>query len=155
MSDASAYFTKEKLLELTKEIEYLKTVRRKEVAEQLEYAKSLGDLSENAEYQEARGEQANIEDRISRIENILQSARVMETHQSDVAEIGSSVSLQRAGGEEVIGYTLVNSEEANISQGKLSIDSPLGQAALGKRAGETFSAKTPGGLVTYTVVGIK
>lgn len=155
MPDASAYFTKEKLLELTKELEYLKTVRRKEVAEQLEYAKSLGDLSENAEYQEARGEQANIEDRISRLESMLQSARVMETHQSEVAEIGSSVSLQRVGGEEVVRYTLVNSEEASISQGKLSIDSPLGQATLGKRAGETFSAATPGGLVQYTVVGIE
>jgi transcription elongation factor GreA len=154
MPDAT-YLTKEKHGELTKELEHLKTVRRKEVAEQLEYAKSLGDLSENAEYHEARGEQANIEDRISRLETMLQSVVIMEPHHSEAVEMGSVVSVQRVGEKETTNYKLVGSEESNISERKLSVDSPLGQVLLGKKEGEIFSVNAPSGVVKYRIIGIE
>ncbi|TSC58239.1 MAG: transcription elongation factor GreA [Parcubacteria group bacterium Greene0416_79] len=154
MTASASYFTKEKYAELEKELEHLKTVRRKEVAENLEYAKSLGDLSENAEYHEAREMQANIEDRIQKLEVLLQSAVIMKPHHSEVADIGSVVTVERSGGQEQRAYNLVSSEESNISKGKLSVDSPLGQAMLGKKKGETFTAKTPGGAVEYLVTDI-
>ncbi len=154
MADAPVYLSKEKYDELKKELESLKTVRRKEVAEHLEYAKSLGDLSENAEYHEAREEQANIEDRIGRIETMLQSATIMELHHSEAVDIGSTVTLLKGEEKQAITYKIVGSEEADLSAGKLSINSPLGQAMLGKRKGESLVVKTPGGEVKYHIEGI-
>ncbi|MDO8594850.1 MAG: transcription elongation factor GreA [bacterium] len=154
MPDAE-YLTKEKYDELVKELETLKTVRRKEVAESLEYAKSLGDLSENAEYQEAREMQANIEDRIMKLEAMLQSAVIMKMHHSEAVDIGSTVSLVKEGSGSKATYKIVGSEEADLSQNKLSIVSPLGNAMLGKRKGESFTAKTPNGEVKYTIVHIE
>ena len=155
MSDAHEYLTKEKYNELTKELEHLKTVGRREVAESLEYAKSLGDLSENAEYQEARENQANIEDRIKRLELMLQSAVIVKMHHTEVVGVGSTVSLQKDGSSEKTTYKIVGSEEADLTQSKLSINSPLGQALLGKKQGESLTAKTPGGKVAYTILGIE
>ncbi len=155
MPDAPEYLTQEKYNELTKELEYLKTKRRKEVAENLEYAKSLGDLSENAEYQEARETQANIEDRIMKLEAMLQSAVIVKMHHTEAVDIGSTVSLMRDGAKDKVTYKIVGSEEADLSQSKLSINSPLGQALLGKRKGDNLVAKTPGGNVSYQVVHIE
>jgi len=149
------YLTKGKYNELKKELEKLKTVRRKEVAEHLEYAKSLGDLAENAEYHEAREEQANIEDRIGKLEVMLNSAVIMELHHTDAVAIGSTVALQKEGTPAVVTYKIVGSEEADLSQGKLSIHSPLGHAMLGKKKGEHFTAKTPSGEIGYSVVSIE
>ena len=149
------YLTQEKFGELSKELEHLKTVRRKEVAENLEYAKSLGDLSENAEYQEARETQANIEDRIQKLEALLQSAVIMEQRHTEAVDIGSSVTLRKENSAADIVYNIVGSEESDLSKGKLSINSPLGHALLGKRQGETCTAKTPGGEVKYTIVDIE
>ena len=154
MADTKEYLTQEKYNELQKELEYLKTVKRKEVAEHLEYAKSLGDLSENAEYHEAREEQANVEDRIGKLEAMLKSAVIMELHHSEAVDIGSTVTLQKEGAKDSVTYKIVGSEEADLAQGKLSINSPLGQALLKKRKGEQLTAKTPGGNVSYTVVHI-
>ena len=155
MPDASEYLTQEKYDELKKELTQLKTVRRKEVAENLEYAKSLGDLSENAEYQEARETQANIEDRIGKLQAMLQTAVIMKLHHTEMAAIGSTLRVVKEGGGAPVTYKIVGSEEANLAEGKLSINSPLGQALLGKRAGETLRAKTPGGEVQYTIAGIE
>ena len=155
MPDAPEYLTQEKYNELVKELEYLKTERRKEVAEQLEYAKSLGDLSENAEYQEARETQANIEDRIKKLEAMLQSAVIMKMHHTEAVDIGSTVSLMRDGSKDKVTYKIVGSEEADLAQGKLSIVSPLGKALVGKKKGEDLVAKTPGGNVSYKVVDIE
>ena len=154
MPDASEYLTQEKYDELKKELAHLKTVRRKEVAENLEYAKSLGDLAENAEYQEARETQANIEDRISKLQVMLQIAVIMKLHHTETAAIGSMLRVAKEGGAPVT-YKIVGSEEANLAEGKLSINSPLGQALLGKRAGDQLRAKTPGGEVSYTIVEIE
>jgi len=154
MADTKEYLTQEKYDELTKELEYLKTVKRKEVAEHLEYAKSLGDLSENAEYHEAREEQANVEDRIGKLEAMLKSAVIMELRHSEAVDIGSTVTLQKEAAKDTVTYKIVGSEEADLAQSKLSINSPLGQALLRKKKGEKLTAKTPSGNVSYTVVHI-
>ncbi len=155
MPDKTQYLTKEKFEELKHELDHLKTVRRKEVAENLEYAKSLGDLSENAEYQEAREEQAAVEDRIQKIELILQSAEIMSLHHSEKVGIGSVVSIEKEGDSKVKVYKIVGSEEIDVSTGKISLQSPLGQAMIGKKKGEAFQFKTPKGMATYKIVGME
>ncbi len=154
MTDGTEYLTQEKYNELQKELAHLKTVRRKEVAESLEYAKSLGDLSENAEYQEARETQANVEDRIKKLEAMLLSAVIMKMHHSEAVTVGSTVTLSKGASASAVTYKIVGSEEADLAKGKLSINSPLGLAMSGKRKGENFTAKTPGGVVSYTIVDI-
>ncbi|MDO8564722.1 MAG: transcription elongation factor GreA [bacterium] len=155
MSDAPQYLTQEKCDELKKELEQLKSVRRREVAEHLEYAKSLGDLAENAEYHEAREEQANVEDRIKKLEALLAGAVIMELRHTELVDIGSTVTLQKAGASAGATYKVVGSEEADLGKGKLSYNSPLGQAMLGKRKGEEFTAKTPSGEVRYMITDIE
>lgn len=149
------YLTKEKFEELTRELEYLKTTKRKEIAENLEYAKSLGDLSENQEYHEARDSQAVTEDRIGRLEAILKSASIVSTHDSSQVSVGSAIIVEKEGAKTKSTYTIVGSEEADASQGKISMRSPLGQAVLGKKKGETFSFQTPTGSVSYKILEIK
>ena len=156
MDDQKEYLTKEKFEELEKELEHLKKVKRLEVAENLEYAKSLGDLSENAEYHEARDLQANVEDRISKLENLLQSAEVMSGHhQTSAAGIGSTVTIQRETEKTPAVFTLVSSEETNLAANKISIHSPLGEALLGKKKGQLFEVVTPKGAVKYKIISIK
>lgn len=156
MEGSTEYLTQEKFDEFQKELEYLKHVRRKEVAENLEYAKSLGDLSENAEYHEARDTQANIEDRIVRIESIIKQAVIVpSSHDTATVTIGSIVTVEKKGEGVKKTYTLVGSEEANMETGKISMKSPLGAALMGKKKKEEFTFKTPVGSVTYLVVDIK
>src|SRR3989344_977467 len=143
MQTSEEYLTKEKFKELEKELVTLKTVKRKEIAEALEYAKSLGDLSENQEYQEARDAQAVLEDRISKLENILKSAKIISTHDGNMISVGSVVTLEKESDKSRKSYTLVGSEEANATLGKISIRSPLGMAAIGKSKGESFSFAAP------------
>ncbi|HEY4479641.1 MAG TPA: transcription elongation factor GreA [Candidatus Paceibacterota bacterium] len=155
MPDQKEYLSKEKHDELAKELDHLRKVRRKEVAEDLEYAKSLGDLSENAEYHEARELQANIEDRIQKLENILQNAEIMQLHHTEAVGIGSTVVVSRDTDGKEHKFEIVGSEEADVSSGKLSIHSPLGEAMLGKRKSESFSFKSPRGVMKYKVVNIE
>ncbi len=155
MDDKKEYMTKEKFEELSKKLEELKTVKRKEVAENLEYAKSLGDLSENAEYHEARETQANIEDQIAKLEVMLKSAVIMSLHHSDVASIGSTVSLEKQKDQTKVKYKIVGSEEANLTENKLSIHSPLGSALVGKRKGDSLKVNTPNGIVDYKIIDIE
>lgn len=154
--NGTEYLTQEKYDELKQELETLIHVRRKEIAEHLEYAKSLGDLSENAEYHEARDAQANIEDRITKIENILKVAVIMpSTHNTSSVAMGSVVTVQKEGTSESKTLTLVGAEEADMSTGKISIKSPLGQGMIGKKKKESFMVNTPSGKVTYKVLDIK
>ncbi len=155
MDDKTEYLTKEKFNELSRELHELKTVKRKEVAESLEYAKSLGDLAENAEYHEARETQANTEDRIAKLEMMLKSAVIMELQHSEVVGIGSTVHLEKLEGGSKTKYKIVGSEEANLADAKLSIHSPLGEAMIGKKKGDHFKVKTPGGTVDYKIVEIE
>ena len=147
------YLTKEKFDEFTKELAQLKGVRRKEVAESLEYAKSLGDLSENAEYHEARDIQATIEDRIAKLEELLKTASIVSGNHTGVVNVGSVVTVEKDGKKFV--YSIVGSEEADVALNKISIKSPFGQAIIGKKKGEDFSYKAPNGELAYKLVDIK
>lgn len=151
--DNKEYLTKEKFEEFKKELEYLKNEKRKEVAKNLEYAKALGDLSENAEYHEAREAQADLEDRIIKLENIIKSAVIISSAgNSDAVNVGSKVTVEKDGKKSE--YTIVGTEEANVLDGKISIRSPFGQSILGKRKGDTFSFEAQNGLMKYKIVSI-
>ncbi|MEK7463574.1 MAG: transcription elongation factor GreA [Patescibacteria group bacterium] len=154
MSDAQQYLTSEKMQEFTKELTVLKTEKRKQVAENLEYAKKLGDLSENAEYHEARQEQAEVEDRINHLENLIKTAMIVDEKHGDVVSIGSTVKVQKEGEKDVREYKIVGSEEADMVHGKVSNLSPLGSALLGKKKGEKVSFITPKGKAVYTLISI-
>jgi len=154
MNDTQAYLTKEKFTELKEELENLKTVRRKEVAESLEYARSLGDLSENAEYQEARDMQAAIEERITHLEKVIKEAKIVTTSKSDVVGLGNEVCIQKTGEKTNICYTIVGTEEANIQDKKLSYLSPLGEALMGKEKGDEIDFETPAGKQKYKLLKI-
>ncbi len=152
------YLTPEKANELKKELETLKTDRRKEVAEQLEYAKKLGDLSENAEYHQAREDQAEVEDRIMRLENLLKNAVIGGAGGSTagVVTVGSTVRLAKDGDNtKSYMYMIVGSEEADMSQGKVSNLSPLGSSLLGHKEGDTVKVSTPKGSVGYKIESVK
>mgnify|MGYP003394725132 FL=1 len=155
MNTETEYLTKQKFGELEKELEFLKTTKRKEVADALEYAKSLGDLSENQEYQEARDSQAVLEDRINRLDMILKSASIVSTQSVDVVGVGSVITVEKSVDKTRKSYTLVGSEEANATLGKISVRSPLGVAAVGKKKGESFSFETPSGIMSYKIIDIK
>jgi transcription elongation factor GreA len=149
------FLTQEKFDELKKELDYLKTTRRKEIAESLEYARSLGDLSENAEYQEARELQASTEERIRRLEEMLKSANIVADRHDNTVGMGSVVVIQKEGEKEKHRYQIVGSEEADMKERKISHQSPLGEAMMNKKKGESFTFETPNGKQTYKIVGIE
>ncbi len=149
------YLSKEKFGQLKTELEELKSKKRKEIAEELEFAKSLGDLSENAEYHEAREAQAALEERIAQLESILANAEIVATHHSNIVEVGCVVNVQKVTDKTKRTYTIVGSEETDTAAGKISFKSPLGQALLGKKKGEEFTFKTPAGEMKYAVVSIE
>jgi transcription elongation factor GreA len=149
----SEYISEEGLEKLKKELNELKTGKRKEIAERLEAAKALGDLSENAEYQEAKEAQSLVESQIAEMEETLRNVRLIRKDRSrEYVEVGSTVILNSKNGEET--YTIVGSEEADPMSGKISNESPLGKAVLGRRAGDKFEVKTPAGPMDYTLVKI-
>lgn len=146
--------SQEKFDELKLELERLITVARREIAESLEYARSLGDLSENAEYQAARELQAATEERIRRLEHIIKSAVIISEKKKGTAGFGSTVSIRKKGERHEHSYTIVGSEEANMRENKISHLSPLGEAMMGKKKGESFTFSTPSGRQEYTIVEI-
>ncbi|MBU6370487.1 MAG: transcription elongation factor GreA [Patescibacteria group bacterium] len=149
------YLTQQKYDELTKEVKELKNVKRKEVAEALDYARSLGDLSENAEYHEARAEQAEVEERIAKLEMILKNATIVEDRHGDHAIIGSTVTVEKKKDGTRRTFMIVGSAESDMASGKISNRSPLGAAVLGKKKGEVFSFTSPSGPMEYSVVEVK
>jgi len=154
MNDEAQYLTQEKYDELKEELQQLTTVRRKEIADSLEYARSLGDLSENAEYSEARELQAATEARISRIEGVLKYAQILKKKRTQTVTLGSKVTICKKGEKEAHTYSIVSSEETDTLAGKLSHLSPLGSAMMGKKKGEEFSFETPRGVQKYTVMSV-
>lgn len=153
--EETSYITEEKKQALKDELNNLKTVRRKEVLEALEAARALGDLSENAEYHQAREDQGKIEDRINQIEHMLRSAVVVKKHSSNSVEIGTTVKVSKENSKDSILYSIVGAEEADMINNKISNKSPLGEALFGKRKGDVVAIKTPKGLVKYTIVDIQ
>lgn len=147
--------SQERKIELEAELFDLKSVKRPEILERLQYAKSLGDLSENAEYHAARETQGRNEDRIKEIEAIIKNVQIVEKTNSDTAQITSVVTVQKEGEKEKREFTLVGIEEADMASGKLSIESPIGKALLDKKKGDTAEVETPGGIVKWKIVSIK
>lgn len=154
MQPAEDYITEEKKKMLLAELKDLKGPKRKEILQNLEYARSLGDLSENAEYHQAREDQGKLEARIAKIEQILQSSQIVKRGGGDVVEIGSKVIVQKQGTKEEKNYIIVGSEEADMADGKISNRSPVGIALFGKKKGDKVSLKTPNGLVNYKIVNV-
>jgi transcription elongation factor GreA len=155
MSDEKQYLSKEKYAELEKELAFLKAEKRKEIAEKLEYAKSLGDLSENAEYQEAREEQASVEDRILNLEAILKSAEIVSKKRGGTVGIGSKVTIKKGSERTERVYIIVGSEEANTAENKISNKSPIGAALIGQEKGAEVMCHTPGGDVKCKIIDVK
>ena len=145
------------LKKMEQELENLKTVRRKEVAEKIKEARGQGDLSENAEYDAAKEEQGEIESRIVQLENLLRNAEVIEEDvlKMDVVNLGSKVTVLDVEFDEEMEYTIVGSTEAAPMNGRISNESPLGMALLGQKVGATVMADTPDGEVAFKILNIQ
>lgn len=154
MKKVGDYITEEKKKALELELKELKGPKRKEILENLAYAKSLGDLSENAEYHQTREDQGKLEERISKIEQILQSSEVVSGGGGDVVEIGSKVVVLKDGEKVEKTYQIVGSEEADMTLNKISNRSPFGEALFGKKKGDNVSFKTPTGEVNYKIINV-
>ena len=155
MKQKEFFLTSEGYLELETELNYLKTDKRNEVLNSLKEARALGDLSENAEYDSAREEQAKLEARIKEVEYILEHATIIDDAQTenDKVTIGSTVSLQYDGDDEVEEYRIVGIQEADPFNNKISNESPIAMAILGKKVGQMAEVESPNG--TYKVKIVK
>ncbi|WP_413308594.1 transcription elongation factor GreA [Bacillus sp. 1P10SD] len=142
---------------LVQEVEFLKSVKRKEVVERIKIARSFGDLSENSEYDSAKEEQAFVEGRITTLENMIRNAKIIAEGEmaSDSVTLGSSVTFVELPDGEEETYTIVGSAEADPFEGKISNDSPIAKSLLGKKVGEQVSVQTPGGEMSVRIVSIK
>ena len=143
---------------LKEEIEYLSTEKRRDVADRIRIAREFGDISENAEYDHAKNEQAMLEHRIAQLEERLRAARVIDKKEisKDVVSVGSKVKLRDVDAKQTVEYHIVGSAEANPSEQKLSNESPVGKAILGKKKGETVEVTTPRGkALKYKIMEIR
>ncbi len=157
MNEEKEFFlTQEGLEDLEAELEELKTVKRKEIAEKIKTAREFGDLSENAEYDQAKNEQAQIEDRINRIEHILRNASIIEHEEVSKEEIGigASVRLMDKVFNEEVTYTIVGTAEADPKKGRISNVSPVGKQLLGKKVGDSVEVQVGDFTSVYEVLGI-
>lgn len=152
--DKHEFLTPQKKQELEAELQTLKTTKRSEILERLSFAKSLGDLSENAEYHTSKEAQGKNEARISQIEAILKDAVVIEANTDGTIGMGSTVVLVKDKEKEEKTYQVVGNEEANFSHGKISFESPLGSALMGKEQSEKVSVETPNGIIHYTIKSV-
>ena len=146
----------EGLKKLQQELEHLKTVKRKEVAQAIQKARAYGDLSENSEYDEAKNEQAEIEGKIANLEATLENAIVLDDSElgTDKVNVGNKVTVHNIDADEESVYKLVSTAEADPIMGLISDDSPLGKALIGQRKGDSINVETPMGIVKYTITDI-
>lgn len=157
MVEKQEILTQEGYNKIEEEVEYLKTVKRKEVAERIKVAISFGDLSENAEYDEAKNEQAQVEERIVKLENMLRKAVIIDESQIDnnTVTLGSTVKVYDTDFEEEVEYTIVGSAEADPYNGKISNESPVGRSFLGRHKGDEVEVQVPNGIVVYKILDIR
>ncbi len=157
MSEKKYLITNDGLRKLEEELEYLKTIKRKEVTEKIKVARGYGDLSENSEYDEAKNEQAFVEGRIAEIENKLKNIELIDESEisTDIVSIGSTVKLYDFEFEEEVTYTIVGSAEANTFENKISNESPVGSELIGRKVDEEFFVNTPGGNSKYKILSIE
>lgn len=156
MTGKQHFMTLEGKINLEKELDYLKSVKRQEVSERIKIAKGFGDLSENSEYDEAKNEQAQVEERIYKLENIIANAKVIDDKEVtlDKISVGSKVTLMNLKYEEEEEYAIVGTTEADPFEAKISNESPLGQALLGKEKGQKVEIQVPDGVVQYEILEI-
>ena len=149
--------TPEGLDKLKGEIEHLSTVKRREVAERIKHAREFGDIAENSEYDDAKNEQAMLEHRISTLQERLRNARLAEIQDlpKGVVGIGMKVRLKDIAANETVEYTIVGSAEANPAEHKLSNESPVGQAIIGRKKGETVEVSAPRGSLKFKIMDVK
>ncbi len=154
MTDNNTFITQQGLVKLKEELQNLKTNKRKEISERIQEAKELGDLSENAEYVEAKNEQAFIEGRIQEIESIIKQATVIKEDEtsSDKVEVGCKIKIKNE--KNIIEYYIVGSNEADPAKGRISNESPIGRAFLGKKIGDTIEIQVPKGMIKYKIIAI-
>ena len=143
--------------ELQQELNYLKTTRSDEVAEQIKIARGFGDLSENSEYDEAKNEQGKLYSRIAELEEVLQHVVIVDesSSNSDVVSIGCKVTVADANGREMPLYRIVGSQESDPMHGIISEESPFGKALIGKKEGDTITVEAPRGTIIYTLLKIE
>ena len=148
--------TDEGLRKLEAELDELKTVKRKEIADKIEVARSFGDLSENSEYDEAKNDQAIVEARIAELEAMLRNVKVLDEDElsTEMIHVGSKVKLYDREFEEEVEYQIVGSTEADPSKGRISDECPVGKGLLGHRVGESVEIEVPDGVVTFDVLEI-
>ncbi|WP_044565470.1 MULTISPECIES: transcription elongation factor GreA [Anaerococcus] len=147
--------SKEYLEKLEDELEYLKTKRRPEIAEKIKIARSFGDLSENADYDEAKNEQGEVESRIAKVEDMIRNAKTIEVDlNSDVVGVGNTVTVFDEEFDETLDYKIVGTAESDPVKGFISNESPVGAALLGKKVDDRVEVVTPNGKMYFTVKGI-
>jgi len=149
--------TREGYEKLKTEIELLSTTKRREIAERIKTAREFGDIAENAEYDDAKNEQMMLEHRIAQLEDRLRAARVIDENEitADVVSIGSRVRLKDVDANETVEYHIVGSAEANPAEYKLSNESPVGRAIIGRKKGETVEVTAPRGALKFKILDIK
>lgn len=158
MSDSKQYImTAEGVKKLEDELEYLKTTKRREITEKIKVALSYGDLSENSEYDEAKNEQAFVEGRIVQIENMLRNANVVDESEipKDVVSVGSIVKVKDYDFDEEIDFHIVGSAEADPMENKISNESPVGSALMGRKVGDVVEVAIPDGMSKYEILEVK
>jgi len=156
LSDNPTFLTREGLAKLEEELDFLKSSKRREVAERIKIAVSYGDLSENSEYDAAKDEQAFVESRIVQLEKMMRNVRIIEPGSNDksVVSIGMTVKLKEKPDGDVETYTIVGTQESDPLEGKISNESPLGSAMIGRSVGDSISVNTPGGQLEFEIVEI-
>lgn len=156
MEEKEILLTKEGYEKLENEINYLKTEKRGEIAERIKVALGYGDLSENSEYDEAKDAQAQNEEKISELEMKLKYAKIIEDSEIDTktVQVGNIVKLYDEEFKEEVVYTIVGSTEVDLAQGKISNESPIGAALMGKKKGADISVQTPVGIAKYKILSI-
>lgn len=156
MAGKQVILTVDGLARLEAELEELKTIKRKEVAEKIKVALSFGDLSENSEYDEAKNEQAMVEARIVQIEAMLKNVKVLDDDElnTETVSVGSKIKIKDLEYDEVLEYHLVGSTEADPTKGKISDESPVGKALIGHQVGETVEAEAPAGVLRFEILEI-
>lgn len=155
MNESRFKMSRERLEELKKELDYLQTVREKEVAEQIKEARSFGDLSENSEYDEAKTEQGKLYSKIAEIKVLIENAEIIEaTNVAGTAGHGSKVKVKDLEFGEILNFQIVGGQEANPLMGRISGDSPIGRSLLGRAVGETVSVDAPDGHLKFEIIEI-
>ena len=153
VNNKPTYLSKDGLEKLRSELDEMVSVKRPEVANRIHDAKEHGDLSENAEYEDAKNEQAFVEGRIQTLEALIKNATIIdENHSTDHVQIGSTVAVESPDGKET--FTIVGSTEAKPAEGRISNESPVGRALLGKKKGEKVLVRVPAGDFTYKIIAI-